>query len=74
MQHILRGTALNKYKQVLAECKESDNDLAEDQWNLGATKDVTMEQFWDWAKVDSIDGSGDLYLGLDRCRDSEKDL
>ena len=54
---ILRGTALKKYKQVLAGYKESEMGLSGDQWNMGAKKDVTMEQLWAWDKVDSIDGS-----------------
>ena len=31
-----------------------------------------MGQFWDWDNVNYIDGQGDLYLGPDRCSDSEK--
>ena len=56
-QKILRGTALKKYKQVLAGYKESEMGLSGDQWNMGAKNDVTMEQLWAWDKVDSIDGS-----------------
>ena len=55
-------------------CKDSEKGLYGDQWNLGATKDVTMGQLWDWDKVDSIDGSGDLYLGPDRCNNFKKEI
>ena len=46
MQSILRGKALNKYKQVMVGCKELMKGLAGYQWNLGEMKDVTMEKFW----------------------------
>ena len=29
-----------------------ENGLDGDQWTLGATKNVTMEQLWDWAKLE----------------------
>ena len=38
--------------------KESANWISGYQWTLGVTKDVTMEQFWGWEKVESIDGLG----------------
>ena len=31
------------------------------------TKNVTIEQFWDWSKVDDINGAGDLFTGPDHC-------
>ena len=45
MQQIFRRMVLKKYKRVLAECKESTEGLAGYQWAMGATEDVTMEQF-----------------------------
>ena len=42
-EHILRGTVLNKYKQVLEECKELEKGLDGYHWTLGVTKDVIME-------------------------------
>ena len=47
-QRLLRGLALNKYKTVLAEWKDPENDIAGDKWTLGAVKYVTMDQFWTW--------------------------
>ena len=41
-QIILRGTPLKKYKQVLAGYKDLEKGISGDQWNLGATKDVTL--------------------------------
>ena len=61
-QLIIRGTALRKYKQVLEICKESKKGLAGDQWAMGPTKDVTMEQFWTLEKVDVNNGSGGMNL------------
>ena len=72
MQRFPRVAALNKYKAVLAEYKELSKGIDGDQWTLGATKDVTMEKFWTWAKVDYLDALGDVYLGKDRCLDFKK--
>ena len=54
--------------------KDLAKGLVGDQWTLGAAKDVNMEQFWSWVKVDFIDGSGDMFLGLDRWNYFEKEL
>ena len=37
-------------------------------------KDVITEQLWTWSRVDSSDGSVDLYLGTDRGSDLAKEL
>ena len=42
---ILRGTILKKYRQFLGDCKELQKGLVGDQYNLGATKNATTEQF-----------------------------
>ena len=74
MQRLLMGPALKKYKTALAECKELVTGIAGNQWMLGATKDVTMDKLWTWQKLDGVDGSGNMYLGQDRCLDFEKDI
>ena len=58
----------------MAECNESEKDLAEYQWNMVSMKDVITEQLWTWSKVDSSDGSVYLYLGTDRGSDLAKEL
>ena len=65
-QRILRVTALNKYKQVLAECKELMKGLAIYQKTLGATNNVTMEQFWYWSRLDDIEGLLDILTGTEQ--------
>ena len=50
-QRLLRGLALNKYKTVLAQCKETAKVIAGDQWTLGEAKYVTMDQLWTWEKL-----------------------
>ena len=34
-----------------------------DQWTLGSSKVVSMEQFWIWSNVGAIDRLGDLVTG-----------
>ena len=41
---------------------------------FGATKYVTIEQFWTWVNLDGVEVSGDLYLGAERCLDFKKDI
>ena len=53
-QRILRGAALKKYKAVLLECKQLEKDLAGDKWDLGNLKEISMDDFWTWAKKDVI--------------------
>ena len=67
MQFIVKGAAPNKYKQVLAGCKELEKGVSGYQWALGETKYVTMEQFCTWDNVDALDGSVSMYFGPDRC-------
>ena len=74
MQVLLRGSAINKYKTVLAECKGLEKGIAGDQWTLGTTEDVTKDKFWTWEKLYGADASGDVYLCADRCLDFEKDI
>ena len=38
MQTILRVSAINKYKAVILECKQSVKDLKGDKWTLGDLK------------------------------------
>ena len=48
--------------------------ISGDQWTLSEAKDVTMEQFWKWSKVDGLDTDMDAYLGVDNCIDFEKEI
>ena len=73
-ERILIVAALKIYRQVLAECKESEKGLAGDQWNLMLLKILTMEQFWDWTKVGTIYRAVDLFTGPERCKYFEKEF
>ena len=42
MERLLRVPVLKKYRQVLAECKESGKGLAGNQWTIGLDKVVYM--------------------------------
>ena len=74
IERTLRVPELNKYQQVPSEYKEATKGLSGDQWSLGLAKGVSMEQFWNWAKVDAIDGSGDPISGSERCTYFGKEL
>ena len=74
MQSILRGAALQKYKAVLVECKQSSKDLAGDKCTLGALKKLSTDDFWNWAKKYGIMYDGYAYLGIDKCVEFEKEV
>ena len=59
MQCILIGALLKKYKAVLLECKQSAKDLSGEKWNLGKLKDISIQDFWTWAKSDELAYDGD---------------
>ena len=63
MHHILRITVLKNYKAVLVECKQSAKDLAGDNWDRGALKEISTDDFWNRSKKDRIIFGGDAYLG-----------
>ena len=73
-ERILKGSALNKYRQVLVDCKQLENVLAVDKWTLGQAKSVTIEQFWYWFKKDAINGALDLFTGPKPCAYFEEQL
>ena len=63
-QTILRGSAINKYKTVLLECKQLVKNLMGDKWTLGDLKAISTEDFWDWVNSDGLAYNGDAsYLG-----------
>ena len=74
IEYILIVSVINKYLQVLEECKESTKGLAGDQWSLGLAKVIFMEQLCTWAKVDAIDVSVDPISGSERYTSFEKEL
>ena len=66
-QRILRGDALKKYKTFLLECKQLAKYLAGYGWALGDLKELSTDDFWNWAKSDGIGYNGYTYLRLDKC-------
>ena len=59
MYRILMITALKKYKQVLEGWKNLKKGIYGDQWDLGETKDFTIERFWNFSKNEFNVVSGD---------------
>ena len=50
-QILLRGAVLKKYKNVLADWKETANGIAGYQWTLGKAKDVTIGAILDFVQI-----------------------
>ena len=61
-------------RHVLFSCKDTTTDLSENEWNLRATKNATMKQFWVWSKSDGANSGGYAVTGEDFCIDFEKEL
>ena len=55
-------------------CKQSTKELASDEWILGDLSGVSIEDFWTWAKLDTIGYDGYAYLAINKCVDSESEL
>ena len=65
-QRILRGSALKKHREVLVTCKQSEKELAGDEWTLGDMSGVSTEDFWTWTKTDTIRYDQHPYLDIDK--------
>ena len=74
MERILRRPAMNKFWQVMLECKELEKGLSGDQWSIGLVKSVTMEQFYTWDKDDWHERTWDPISGAEHCAYFEKEL
>ena len=46
MQRIMRGESIEKYKALLMEYKQSENDISEDKRTLGYFKALCTEELW----------------------------
>ena len=53
-QRILRGAALKKYQEVLVTCRQSEKELAGDEWTLGGLTGLSAEDFWNLEKTDTM--------------------
>ena len=73
-ERILRGGIAQKYRQVLPECKNLEKGLSRYQWTLISKENVTMEQLWNWSKLDNIERVVDIFTGPQHCTYFEKDL
>ena len=73
-QRIFRGAALKKNREVLVTCKKSAKELAGDEWTLGDINGISTEDFWNWAKTDTIGYDGKPYLAIDKCVNFDKNL
>ena len=66
-QHILRGSVLKKYREVLVTCRQAAKELAGDKWNLGKLAGISAEAFWNWSKTDTTGYDGNPFLAQDKC-------
>ena len=73
-QHILRGSVLKKYREVLVTCRQSAKELAGDEWTFGKLTGLSTEDFWTWAKTYITGYDRHDYLARDKCVDFEREL
>ena len=66
-ERILAGPALNNYREIFLVCKETENFYSGYQWDLVEAKDISMDNFGDWAKVVRTDAGGNPESGVERC-------
>ena len=73
-QQILREAELKKYKAFLKACKQSENDIAGEKWNLRYLKELSIEDLWTWDNSEEYDDDVDAYLVMNKCVDFEKQI
>ena len=69
---IFKGSALNKYREVLATCRQSANELAGDEWNLRELVGLFADDFLTWEKLDTTGYDVHAYLRRDKCVNFER--
>ena len=73
-ERIPTGTVLKKYREILLVCKEAMKNYVGDQFMLGEARDVSVEYFWTWSKVDGTDADGVPMSGLESCNDFKNNI
>ena len=48
-------------------CRQLAKDLAGDEWTLGELTRLSVEEFWNWANMDTTRYDGHDYLAQDKC-------
>ena len=54
--------------------KKLAKELAGDECTLGDLSGVSTEEFWTWAKTDTIEYDRHPYLAIDNCVEFEREL
>ena len=54
--------------------RQSSKDIAGDEWTLRKLHGISVEDFWTWAKTDTMRYYGNYYLAQDKCVDFERGL
>ena len=55
-------------------CRQSEKELAGDEWNIGKPTGISAEDFWNWTKKDITGYGVHDYLARDKCVDFEREL
>ena len=70
----LKGAALKKYREVLVACRQLAKELEGDEWNLGKLAGLSADDFWTWAKMDTMGYDKNAYLAIDKCVIFEREI
>ena len=73
-QHILRGAALKKYREVLVACRHPEKELVVDEWNLGKLGRISIEAFCTLAQTYTTGYDGHAHLAMDKSVIFEREL
>ena len=55
-------------------CRQSENDIAGDEWTLIKLTGIAVGYLWTWVKTDTMGYDGHDYLARDKCVDFEREL
>ena len=73
-ERTLIGPELNKYIAPLLAWKETAKDFSKYQWTCGSAKDISIGNFWVWAKAYGLGTDRDPMIGEECCKYFEKEF
>ena len=56
----------------MVSCRQSAEELAGDEWNLGELAGLSTDDLWTWYKMDTTGYDGHSYLAMDKYVDFKR--
>ena len=53
-KRIPKGAVIQNYREVMVKSRKLAKELTGDEWNLGELAGLSVDNFWDWDKTDTM--------------------